>query len=380
MEKRLGFRVESYGLRQVFPRVPDHPLLAGIDAKLLRDWRGSATTSPPQLKYEVRERYGPTIQWCGIPVTRVWRCGNRGSVASVLIEKPVRGDFRPILDGGYSLQYSPLLEYREGKGMAIFCQLDVTGRTEADPVADELAGRLLQYAGNWKPEPARTVIYTGEPDGKKFLESAGVSVSEFPAGDLSPDQLLVAGPSAGLVLAPHAAAIAQFISAGGKVLAIGLDGQSLASFLPFPVSTRQAEHINSIFDPPALNSPLAYIGPADVMDRGPLPIPLISGGADILGDGVLACAPAGHSPSVIFCQLVPWQFDYAQSYGVKRTYRRSACLLARLLANLGAVGTTPILDRIHSPVGAPDQEKRYLSGLYLDTPEEMDDPYRFFRW
>jgi hypothetical protein len=25
-------------------------------------------------------------------------------------------------------------------------------------------------------------------------------------------------------------------------------------------------------------------------------------------------------------------------------------------------------------------ETRWRKGLYLDTPEEWDDPYRFFRW
>ena len=30
LEKRLGFRVQEYGLRQVFPRIAEHPLLAGI--------------------------------------------------------------------------------------------------------------------------------------------------------------------------------------------------------------------------------------------------------------------------------------------------------------------------------------------------------------
>ena len=32
LEKRFGFRVAEYGLRQVFKRVPDHPTLAGLDA------------------------------------------------------------------------------------------------------------------------------------------------------------------------------------------------------------------------------------------------------------------------------------------------------------------------------------------------------------
>ena len=152
LEKRFGFRVAEYGLRQVFPRVPDHPLLAGIRPREhLRDWRGEATILPPRLEYTMRPRYGPTVKWCDIDVPRLWRCGNRGNVASVLIEKPARGDFLPILDGGYSLQYSPLLEYREGKGMVLFCQMDVTGRTEADPAAETLVRNLLRYVSDWKP-------------------------------------------------------------------------------------------------------------------------------------------------------------------------------------------------------------------------------------
>jgi hypothetical protein len=209
-----------------------------------------------------------------------------------------------------------------------------------------------------------------------------MKIGEFPARDLEPDKLLVAGPDCASILAPHAQAIAKFIAAGGKVLAIGLDQKALKSFVPFPISTREAEHISTIFDPPGVASPLAYVGPADVMDRGPGQIPLVSGGADLLGDGVLATAPAGQDQTgpVVLCQLVPWQFDYEQSYGLKRTFRSSARLLARLIANAGAAGGTPILDRIHAPVMAPNQEKRYLSGLYLDEPQEMDDPYRFFRW
>jgi hypothetical protein len=136
LEQRFGFRVAEYGLREVFERVPDHPLLSGLQPDHLRDWRGEATLLPSRLQYTLRPRHGPTVQWCGIDMTRPWRCGCRGNVASVLIEKPARGDFLPILDGGYALQFSPLLEYREGKGGVLFCQMDVTGRTESDPVAD----------------------------------------------------------------------------------------------------------------------------------------------------------------------------------------------------------------------------------------------------
>jgi len=31
-------------------------------------------------------------------------------------------------------------------------------------------------------------------------------------------------------------------------------------------------------------------------------------------------------------------------------------------------------------VAAAQPDQRPLAGLYLDQPEEWDDPYRFFRW
>jgi beta-galactosidase len=377
LEKRFGFRVEEYGLRRVFPRVPDHPLLAGIAPEHLRDWRGAATILPPRLKYEMRPRYGPTVLWCGIPVTRVWRCGNYGNVASVLIEKPARGDFLPIIDGGFSLQYSPLMEYREGRGMVLFCQMDLTGRTEADPAAQTLARNILQYVAAWKPVPRRTAVYAGDPAGSRHLESAGVSVGMYEGGSLSPDQVLIVGPGGGRKLAGSGGAVAHWLEAGGHLLAIGLDQQDARAMLPFSPTMKRAEHIAAWFEPPGMNSPLAGVGPADVHNRDPRDLPLVSAGATILGDGVLARA---ENLNVVFCQLVPWQFDLKKQSNLKRTYRRASFLVTRLLANMGVAGSTPILARFHTPVELAKPERRWMDGLYVDEPEEWDDPYRFFRW
>ncbi len=376
LEKRLGLRVVEYGLRQVFPRVPDHPALSGIGSEQLADWRGAATLVPPQLKYELVPQHGPTVKWCDIPVSRVWRCGNRGNVASVLIEKPARGDFLPILDGGYSLQYSPLMEYRQGRGVALFCQLDVTARSEADPAAQALTKNLVTYLANWKPSPRRQVLYVGDPAGKQHFESAGVALAAYSGGDLSPEQILVVGPGGGKTLEGRRAEIAVWLKSGGNLLAIGLNQEDAGSFLPFDVRMQPAEHIAAYFDPPNLRSPLAGIGPADVHNRDPRPLPLVRSGATIVGDGVLAYA---ENANVVFCQLAPWQFDEAKQSDLRRTRRRTAFLASRLLANLGGSGTTPLLARFASPVGATN-ENRWLNGLYLDEPQEWDDPYRFFRW
>jgi hypothetical protein len=141
------------------------------------------------------------------------------------------------------------------------------------------------------------------------------------------------------------------------------------------------EHVGAYFTAFNLSSPFAGVGPADVYNRDPREMPLIvSGakqiGAKPIGDGILATAGPG---DIVLCQLVPWQFDKRQYY-LKKTFRRSSFLLSRLLANMGVAPSPPILARFQTPVDLSKHEQRWLTGLYLDQPEEWDDPYRFFRW
>jgi beta-galactosidase len=382
LEKRLGFRTTEYGLRQVFERIPDHPLLSAIAPEQLHDWRGEATTVPPRLAYESRPQHGPTIRWCDLAVSRVWRCGNRGDVASVLIEKPACGDFRAVLDGGFDLQFAPLIEYRDGKGLILFCQMDVTGRTESDPAAERLVANLFRYAASFTPALVRRAVYAGDPAGLAHLKACGVNAAVYQGEDLSPaEQVLILGPNGGRQLASKAAAIAAFVKGGGRVLAIALTQQDADALLPFKVKLKDAEHFSAVFDPPDLRSPFSGIGPADAHSRAARPIPLVVDGITRLGDGVLAFAPgAGEESGVVFWQLAPWQLDYLRQPDLRRTYRRSSFTLTRLLANMGVSGATPLLDRIGIADHAAASEKRWLDGLYLDSPQEMDDPYRFFRW
>jgi hypothetical protein len=377
LEERFGFRVAEYGLRQVFRRVPDHPLLAGLEADHLRDWRGEATLLSPRLQYTLRPRCGPTVKWCGIEVTRAWRAGCRGNVASVLIEKPARGDFLPVLDGGYGLQYAPLLEYREGKGMVLFCQVDVTGRTEAEPAADFLAHNILRYVSGWKPLPRRKALYVGDPDGRKHLESAGLSLTSYAKDELAAGRVLIVAPGGGKGLTGDAAALGQWLKEGGHVLVLGLDETEAALFLPAKIGMKKGEHIAAFFEPSGEKSLLVGIGPADVHNRDPRELSLVATGATVFGNGVLAKV---ENANVVFCQIVPWQFDPKKQMNLKRTFRRASGLVTRLAANMGVAGSTPLLVRFRDPVETSRSEKRWLEGFYLDAPEEWDDPYRYFRW
>jgi len=142
------------------------------------------------------------------------------------------------------------------------------------------------------------------------------------------------------------------------------------------VNMNVAEHLGTYFDAQGVNSVLAGVSPADVHNRDPRNTPLVTGGADAIGDGVLATARDGQ---IVFWQLAPWQFDYSgEKMNIKRTFRRLSCGTARLLGNMGVAGRTPLLTRFSNLVAADEQ--RWLKGFYLDVPEEWDDPYRFFRW
>ena len=367
LEKRLGFKVEEYGLRQVWPRVPDSPLLAGLTAETLRDWRGASTLLPPTLDYTLSPRYSgsPTVRWCGLEVTRLWRCGNWGNVASVLIEKPPRGDFLPIADGGYALQYSPLLEYREGRGMVVFCQMDVTGRTETDPAAVTLAGNLLRYVDAWRPASRRTAVYAGELPGLGWLAACGIEAAPFKGAPPTADQLLVVGPGGGKELAASGAAVAEWIKGGGRVLALGLDQAEANSFLPAPLTMRTAEHIAAWFPPASSGSPLAGVAPADLHDRDARALPLVTGGATTFGDGVLAA-----SGNVVLCQLAPWRFvQDPEHFNQRRTFQRVSFAVSRLLANLGVSGATPLLERFSSPVGGTEGVSLVKNGQFKDDTQ-----------
>jgi len=346
LEKRLGFKVETYGLRQAWPRVAGSPALSGLTSGSLSEWRGESTIVPPTIDYTLNEHYNgaPSVRWCGLEVTRLWRCGNWGSVASALIEKPPCGDFMPLIDGGYALQYSPLLEYREGRGVVLFCQMDVTGRTERDPAAETLTGNLLAHLAAWQPVARRAVLYAGEEAGRKWLAACGIESRPFDPGATVADHVLVAGPGAGAAL--EGKGTPDWIKRGGAVITVGLAAAEANTFLPTPVKTENAEHIAAPVTAFPAGSPFAGIAPADLHNRDPRETPLVRGEGAV-ADGVLA-AQGG----VIQFQLTPWHFATdPEHFNQRRTFQRTSFALARLLGNLGASGSTPLLERFSSPVG-----------------------------
>ncbi len=376
LEKRLGFRVAEYGLRNAFVRVPGHPVVADVSDELLQNWRGAGTLVSDRLNYTIGSRHAPEVEWCGLPVTRAWRAGNQGVVASVLIEKPARGDFLPIVDGGFGLQFSPLLEFHEGQGLILFCQFDVTGRTEGEPAAAILVSNLLRYVDQWEPRRARRMFYVGGSVGRQHLGRCGFDLPADNGIGLSTNDLLVLSLGAEVEKTLTRADVATFIQAGGQVLALGLEQGSIEPFSPRSVEIKTTEYIAGYFEPFLWRTPFCGVSPGDVHNRSPKRLPLVKQGAEIFGEGVLAQAKEGR---LIICQLVPWEFS-GELANVRRTYRGVARALSRVLANLGVDSQTLLLEYWNKPLRSGASESRWLESYYLDKPQEWDDPYRFFCW
>jgi beta-galactosidase len=314
------------GLRQTFVR-SQHPALNGISDELLQNWHGASTLTTPYLqglpKYE---EHDPKWDWCGFENTRVWRSGNVGNTASVLIEKPVRGNWLPLIDGGFNLQYAPLLEYRDDKGIIIFCQMDISDRTEPEPVADILYRNLVTYLGKADANYARTVYYAGDDKGKKLLDQLGVNYKMYAQQKLTDKSLLVVGPDAKLKN------LTELVKDGANAICLGLNAAEIKSVLPDINVKDETIYCQGIedFSTPEFNG----ISNSELYWRTKLTLGAIQK-TDKFSNQALKKFQAGNG-TIVLSQLAPWMIDYEKYANLRIMYRRNAFLVSRILSNLGA--------------------------------------------
>lgn len=337
---RMGFRGNEYGLRNVFPLVPE------FSPREIRNWRGSSTLTAPALKLPKLEESYPKWIWHGFANSRAWRAGNRGNVCSVLLEKPTVGNFLPLMQGGFDLQYAPALELKSGGGAAIFSQFDLSGRTETDPEAVEILRKLILRLDS--PERAKTVPvrYAGNREGEELLKTLSIS---FQKTDRVPETgLLVIGPGARL---PE---LSGAVEKGLRVLMLGLSNRELNALLPGKFNAVPGKYYSDYVENPAQVPEFTGISNADLHWRKELPIDAF----DAAGPGgrALRAVRSGKGTAVAL-QVVPWLFDPAE-FQFRTSRKRNTGLVSRLLHNLGAQDCPGVWRRLLA-------EKRTLSMIPL---------------
>ena len=332
---RFGFRMNIQGIRNVFIRDAKHPVFAGLSQENLRDWRGASTLTSPSLVVDPYEQHDPRWNWLGFENTRVWRNGNNGNICSVLIEKPEKGNFLSLLDCGFDLQYSPLIEYSEGRGKVVFCQLDLSGRTEVDPVAKVLIYKLINYLNKAAAAPERKVFYYGDGNGEKLLKDLSLDFLPVAGGKQDSSSVLVVSGS-NLNLGD----ISDTVKDGMNVLCLALDQNSADNILPGLVKIEKMKVPSSMAE---RNNEAVFRGlsNADFHRRTLMDF----NGIKDSDDPSIKVVKLGRG-TVVFCQVAPWQLDYAKKPYLRSSYRRSTFMVSRILANMGASFDSSLLKNI----------------------------------
>ncbi|MBN1676062.1 MAG: hypothetical protein JXR37_33770 [Kiritimatiellae bacterium] len=372
LQKVWGFRTAHPGARRVYVRQADHPLCRGLHDELLRDWRGSATLEPPHNTYGPGYHGQRKENWCGFLNPRAERCGHSGTLATVLIEKPHRGDWSVPLDGEFDLQYTPLIEYLGPTGRVIFCQLDVSGRTQADPVAARVLRNLLVYAATAPEIELADACYVGEPALGALLGKLGLR------GDGR--EIAIIGPGA----EPDRAAAA--LAAARTVIGVGLDQAALKPYVPVALAGEPRGVLQTVFrEPPS--GVLAGLGNSEFHWRGRRPATVLTAvpaGWRLQADGLVAEGSADGKRYVLV-QFNPELLDPSRPHHTyaRPSYKRACTALSRILANAGVRLEAPLAQRLRAPL-PPDADvansRRWLDSYYADEPSKNDDPYRFRKW
>lgn len=362
----FGLRVETFDSRRAFIRSPDSPLLQGLTDADLADWRGEASLKPPYPGFD------PDADWRaesylkhGCPNAlgqrRSWHWSNLGTVATFCFRKPQRGSFRVLLDCGFDLLYTPLLEVRMGLGRMLFCQLDVTGRYGVDPVATLLVQRMLaQYAYREETGLRTAMAAVGEP-GRKLLSELGVPAEDF--AEVSDEDFDVTRPlvvdlrQREALTRSEMLRIQDFVARGGKLLQIGASSPQDKPWLPGDMRF-QRRNISRTEVPVVLE--LSGLGDSDLFWRQPQVLPAVTEvppRGTMLGSGALAIVPFGRGRSV-FCQFDPLLFN--DPWQRTKAFR----VISTLLTNLGA--------RSVARPWPSGEEEADRPGLYVEDALDFD--------
>lgn len=325
MWEALGLRAIETMPRYVFARDRQSPVLEGLQAEDLINWRGTPDLLPEgKLARSGDTQHAP--KWT-----------NTHAVASVALQLPATVGFTPLLATEFDMNYSPLLEWRCGRGAIYFCSLDLTGRVGTDPAATILAQNLLKLAAT--PLAAtRPTFYLGEEADKANLAPLRVELRPGLTWTNPEQSVLVLG-AGGMYAAPE---VARFVQQGGRALVLPQTAEDLRK-LGLQTETRQMGRATVPAD--AL---FRGVGPSQLRWREPVEIAAFSAEgqpkeAAVLGNGAFLLRREGKG-LWLFTQVSPAQLagryaslteaDKRQNLDLTRD--RQGQLLAQLLTNLGA--------------------------------------------
>ena len=250
------------------------------------------------------------------------------------------------------------MEYTSFGHRIIFSQLDICGRTERSPEAEEALAALLRIAAApvTAVAPRKVGVLEGR-DGKAaaVLETLHIPFERVASAADARDGILVVGPGA------KAGSLEEAVKGGLDVLALGLSADEANALLPGLGAKKCGKREYPATSEGLLRQPVFRgVSNADLQWLYPSQME----GLARFGDDMLAARQIGNG-HVVFSSIVPWAYD-EKEIALRHHRRRAFALVTRLACNLGAAPDDAFLD------GRPV--------LYADQSLADDDPYRYYRW
>ncbi|MFZ2657647.1 MAG: hypothetical protein WAX69_22125 [Victivallales bacterium] len=325
--ERIGFRAFPTRTRDTFAPFRPHPVLAGIEAPDLRDWRVEPKLLPPGTT-PLRNGYN-------------YHAGYYGTVASVVIETPTRGNFTPLLQCEFDLGMTPLLESVHGGRRWVFCQLSLVDGIGKDPVATRLAANILRYMGT-TPAPLRPLMVVGDAKDLGLVKTIGAenatlcAVRDLPAGAVA-----FVGRTDPVITED----LRQWIRNGGTAVVLPQSKELFALLVPEVKTSESAANLIDVSlmpDSPTFNG----LGQNDFHYRQAIQTIVFDGKANVaelaVGNGKLVLL--GFDPRTLDLDKQPY---------LRLTWRHQHRVISQILANIGASLDAPmrkLVENIKKPM------------------------------
>lgn len=177
-----GLSLEEQSARRVFVANGEHELLANMGKEDFINMKGTVNLIEPYPNPPAN------LSHKNFP-KRHFKWGNRNITATYVYRKPHFAPFVPILECGFDLVTSPLMEMGVGRGRVVLCQVDVTPRYGKDPVSTTLVNNFLKDLSKRSKNISRPVVSYGNKI-NKFLNQFGITGKDK---TVSPDSCIIVG-------------------------------------------------------------------------------------------------------------------------------------------------------------------------------------------
>ncbi|MCX6983538.1 MAG: hypothetical protein NT118_02140 [Lentisphaerae bacterium] len=313
LDSVLGPYMKEIRLRNQFMKMSGHPVTAGFKDSDFAQWRGESSLTPSHPQWDPASEY---TEYNNHQMFGKW--GNEGIVSTLPIRRPQHGNFRTLLAGGFDQEWAAIIEFHQGKGDIIFCQADVSGRSQNNPVAETLVLQTLKYLNAYNPPALGAAAFCGSGKTLEWIKRFNPEL----AGSPEKANLLLtdSNENAGV----QKQWLEKYVKEDGKTMLVLWPGPNsdLKWISPDISVSLIKEHDNQFYksvltDADKKNKLFNGINTDDLFFRFRRPeMPLITkvpSGAQILAGGLFADIPCGKG-RVIICQIDPSLHEGERSY------------------------------------------------------------------